>query len=93
MNKPLLPSQMHPDYPKAKRVPANPEDDRPFDTIYPVSADVLIAFFQAHPEFENEGEYVLVCPFCGDENSFTDHDGYCCSEVGHCEWELRGENE
>jgi hypothetical protein len=82
--RPRLPSEMHPDYPK--RPPLKVENGR---TIYrPIPAEQIMAFYQAHPEFANEGEYRFECPFCGYENHFEDKGGWCCGEVGHCEWVL-----
>lgn len=85
MNKPRLPSQLHPDYPKM-RIEKKLHGESGFDVYYPVPFDVLKSWFDAHPEFAKEGEYKLICPFCGDENGFDDQGGYCCGEVGHCEW-------
>lgn len=81
MSRPKLPSQQHPDYPKAKRWT---EDGR--DYLKPAPLDAFTEFYRAHPEFDKEGEYEFRCPFCGDANSYVDQGGYCCGEVGHCEW-------
>lgn len=88
MNKPRLPSQLHPNYPKS--VQWSDVQTRML-TIKPAPAEDFIKFYQTHPEFEGEGEYVFRCPFCGDENSYDEIGGYCCGEVGHCEWVLEND--
>lgn len=82
MNRPLLPSEKHPDYPKC-RVDHNAH---PLPIVYPVSREEMAAFYKAHPEFNDEGEYRFECPYCGDELS-DDWRG-CCGEAGHGEWVL-----
>ena len=82
MSRPKLPSELHPDYPRATRS----VDDRGVTTITSRSIESLQAFWKAHPEFDNEGEWVFVCPYCGEPNKHEDHGGMCCGEYGHCEW-------
>jgi hypothetical protein len=80
--KPKLESEKHPDYPKAKRW----TDERGILNVKPAPPTELINFYASHPEFENEGVYKLICPYCGDENIHEDVMGQCCHEIGHCEW-------
>lgn len=83
MNRPRLPSELHPDYPKMKRLP-DVADGVP--TYKMPSPAEYIAFFEAHPEFRNEGEYELQCPYCGKCLSIDFN--VCCGEAGHGEWVL-----
>lgn len=82
MSRPKLPSELHPDFPRG-RVETTTQ---PVPTFYPASSEAFVAFHAAHPEFSREGDFFLICPYCGQENAHTDQMGYCCSEVGHCEW-------
>ncbi len=86
MSAPKLPSEMHPNYPKAIQWT---DLETRILTYKGPSFEEFKTFFDSHPEFKDEGEYVLVCPFCGDDNYHTEIMGWCCSEVGHCEWVLR----
>ena len=62
MDRPKLPSEMHPDYPKGERWIKDG-----MNYYKPAPADAFIAFYQAHPEFANEGEYLFICEMCSDE--------------------------
>lgn len=96
MSRPKLPSELHPDYPKQKcYVELSDRTTRQtrweYSQFYKLEA--YAEFYAKHPEFDNEGEYIFVCPFCGDPNSYIDEGGYCCGEVGHCEWEYFSKEE
>lgn len=81
MTKPLLPSQQHPEYPRTRLI-----GNQPVPTYRMPKPQEILEFYRQHPEFKNEGDYKLICPYCGDENFHSDIMGACCHEVGHCEW-------
>lgn len=85
MSRPKLPSEMHPDYPKGESW-VDPETG--MNCYKPAHPDRFVAFYKAHPEFDNEGDYVFRCPYCGDEIGCEPTD-MCCGEV-HGEWVLEG---
>lgn len=100
MNKPKLESEKHPSYPKAHPIEWSAFTSMDWSkyppSVYhmhtyksdPTWVARYQSFMQAHPEFNSEGEYQLQCPSCGDESNYEwiDQGGYCCGEVGHCEW-------
>lgn len=83
---PKLLSEMHPNYPKHQ--PTWEDNGFGFKIVCIPDRTFrarLVDFHKAHPEFANEGVYKFCCPYCGDEKD-VEMGGYCCSEVGHCEW-------
>lgn len=83
--KPKLPSQMHPHYPKP---PSPTVDERGLTIHYPIPFEALHAFYKAHPEFDDEGEYVFECEMCGSD--LDDDLAYCFQCDDHAgSWTLR----
>lgn len=87
MSRPKLPSEMHPDFPKGW----TDDTTKPVPTYHRPSREAYQEFYKAHPEFDSEGEYEFVCPYCGNQMSDDDWRG-CCGEAGHGEWVLYGQD-